>query len=102
MAKLGLLLVASLFGVLVVQTVRFPAITAALGLEWVAAWGYLIYWLSDIPDQWVRVQAVWRIGFYIPVGGQGYLWVMVPAGVLAIVAAAAQPRSRRALATTRF
>ena len=88
LAALGLLLVAVAFGMIAVRTIRMPAIVAGLGLEWIAGWGYLAYWLADPTYHWDRVRLLWRLGFQMPVGGEGYLLLMLPAGLLAVAAGA--------------
>ena len=78
------------FGSLTIWAVRrLPVLTAVLGLAWMVAWISLTAWLSDLagPQMWMHTLALWNPGFHIRFGGEGYLLIMLPAGVTALLSA---------------
>src|SRR5438132_11632234 len=89
LAWAGLMASSLAFGLLTIRAVRRPALTAILGLTWLAAWAALTAWLSDLagPQMWMHTLVLWNLGFHIRFGGEGYLLIMLPAGVTALLSA---------------
>ena len=78
------------FGLITIWAVRrLPALTAALGLAWMVAWISLTAWISDLAgaQMWMHTLVLWNLGFHIRFGGEGYLLIMLPAGVTALLSA---------------
>ena len=89
LAWAGLMAVSLAFGLLTIWAVRRPGLTAVLSLAWIASWIALTAWLSDVagPEMWMHTVAIWNLGFHIRFGGEGYLLIMLPAGVTALLSA---------------
>ena len=89
LAWAGLMAASLAFGLLTIGAVRRPALTAILGLTWLAAWISLTAWISDLagPQMWMHTLVLWNLGFHIRFGGEGYLLIMLPAGVTALLSA---------------
>ena len=53
------------------------------------AWISLTAWISDLAgaQMWMHTLALWNLGFHIRFGGEGYLLIMLPADVTALLSA---------------